>query len=66
MLTVGDQLWRIDYDATVGGVNHTADYLPDGRFVNLVAVPEPSAGVLLGIGLLGPAFAWRRARRRIH
>jgi hypothetical protein len=34
--------------------------------VNLVAVPEPSAGVLLGIGLLGPAFAWRRARRRIH
>jgi hypothetical protein len=60
----GDQLWRIDYDATAGGVNRTAEYLPDGRFVNLVAVPEPSAGVLLGIGLLGPALAWRRARRR--
>jgi T5SS/PEP-CTERM-associated repeat protein len=64
LLTVGDQLWRIDYDSTVGGVNRTADYLPDGRFVNLVAVPEPSAGVLLGIGLLGPAVAWRRAQRR--
>lgn len=64
VFSIGDQLWRIDYDATAGGVNRTAEYLPDGRFVNLVAVPEPSAGVLLGIGLLGPALGWRRARRR--
>jgi fibronectin-binding autotransporter adhesin len=64
LFSIGDQLWRIDYDATAGGVNRTAEYLPDGRFVNLVAVPEPSAGVLLGIGLLGPALTWRRARRR--
>ena len=64
MFSVGGQLWQIDYDATVGGVNRTAEYLPESHFVNLVAVPEPSAGALLGIGLLGPALAWRRARRR--
>jgi hypothetical protein len=44
-------------------LNRTAEYLPDSRFVNLVAVPEPSGGVLLGIGLLGPALVWRRTRR---
>ena len=64
VFSIGDQLWRIDYDAPAGGVNRTAEHLPDSRFVNLVAVPEPSAGVLLGIGLLGPALACRRARRR--
>lgn len=64
VFSIGGQLWRIDYDATVGGLNRTAEYLPEGRFVNLVAVPEPSSGVLLGIGLLGPALTWRRARRR--
>lgn len=64
LFSVGDQQWRIDYDAPLGGLNHTGDFLPDSRFVNVVAVPEPSAGVLLGIGLLGTGWAWRRARRR--
>jgi len=64
LFSVGAQQWRIDYDAPLGGLNHTGDFLPDSRFVNVVAVPEPSAGVLLAIGLLGTGWAWRRARRR--
>jgi len=64
LFSVGDHQWRIDYDAPLGGLNHTGDFLPDSRFVNVVAVPEPSAGGLLAIGLLGPGWAWRRPRRR--
>jgi len=64
LFSVGDQQWRIDYDAPLGGLNHTGDFLPDSRFVNVVAVPEPSAGVLLAIGLLSTGWAWRRARQR--
>lgn len=60
LFSFGDQQWRIDYDATRGGLNHTGDFLPDSRFVNVVAVPEPSAGVLLAIGLLGTRWARRR------
>lgn len=64
LFSVGDHQWRIDYDAPLGGQNHIGDFLPDSRFVNVVAVPEPSAGGLLAIGLLGPGWAWRRARQR--
>lgn len=64
VFSVGAQQWRIDYDAILGGLNHTGDFLPDSRFVNVVAVPEPSTGVLLAIGLLGPGSVWRRARLR--
>jgi fibronectin-binding autotransporter adhesin len=64
LFSVGDHQWRIDYDAPLGGLDHTGDFLPDSRFVNVVAVPEPSAGGLLAIGLLGPGWAWRRPRRR--
>jgi autotransporter-associated beta strand protein/T5SS/PEP-CTERM-associated repeat protein len=68
------QLWAIDYDATSGGVNFTGDHLAGGSFVNLVAVPEPSALATLGIGLAGGAVWLRRRRtfgirsesRRVH
>ncbi len=52
-LTLGSQLWTIDYDATFGGTNFTSEFLPGGRFVNLtvVPVPEPAALGLLLAGL---------------
>jgi T5SS/PEP-CTERM-associated repeat protein len=53
IFSVGDQLWRIDYDATVGGLNFSNEYLPDSHFVTLVAVPEPSSCALLFAGLCG-------------
>lgn len=51
IFTVGGQPWLIDYDATLGGGNFAGEYLPAGSFVNIVAVPEPSAGVMLVLGL---------------
>ena len=53
IFSVGDQLWRIDYDAAGGGMNFSGEYLPDSQFVNIVAVPEPSTCVLLFVGLCG-------------
>ena len=58
----GEQLWAIDYDATLGGANFSEDHLAGGNFVNLVAVPEPSALATLGIGLAGGAV-WLQRRR---
>ena len=55
--SVGHQLWRIDYDAAVGGLNFAGGYVPDSHFVNIVAVPEPTTGVLLLAGLCG--IFWR-------
>jgi T5SS/PEP-CTERM-associated repeat protein len=49
--SMGDQLWRIDYDATGGGLNFADQHPPDSRFVNIVSVPEPSACVLLFAGI---------------
>jgi hypothetical protein len=58
----GEQLWAIDYDAPLGGANFSGDHLAGGNFVNLVAVPEPSALATLGIGLAGGAV-WLQRRR---
>ena len=81
IFTVGDQLWRIDYDAAGGGLNFAGEHLPDSQFVNIVAVPEPSSCVLLFAGLCGifrqfcPSGAslspiqagdGRRGRSRLH
>lgn len=62
IFTVGGQPWLIDYDATVGGVNFAGEFLPAGSFVNIVSVPEPSAGVMLVLGLA--AAGTTRLRRR--
>lgn len=62
IFTVGGQPWLLDYDATVGGGNFAGEYLPAGSFVNIVAVPEPSAGVMLVLGLA--VAGTTRLRRR--
>ena len=56
----GGQWWTIDYDASAGGSNFAGDFL-SGSFVNLTAVPEPSAVVLALAGLA--AGGWRIRRR---
>lgn len=60
IFTVGDQLWRIDYDAAGGGLNFASEYAPESQFVNIVAVPEPSTYALL---LAGLCCLGRRLRR---
>jgi T5SS/PEP-CTERM-associated repeat protein len=81
IFTVGDQLWRIDYDAAGGGLNFAGEHLPDSQFVNIVAVPEPSSCALLFAGLCGIFWQFcpsgaslspiqagdgRRGRSRLH
>jgi T5SS/PEP-CTERM-associated repeat protein/autotransporter-associated beta strand protein len=81
IFTVGDQLWRIDYDAAGGGLNFAGKHLSDSQFVNIVAVPEPSSCVLLFAGLCGIFWQFcpsgaslspiqagdgRRGRSRLH
>ena len=44
--------WRLDYDSTLGGGNFTGEYQPNSSFVNITAVPEPSAALIGGLGML--------------
>jgi autotransporter-associated beta strand protein len=45
--TVGANTWQIAYSSTTAGVNVSAP-LPSGSYVNLIAVPEPTAWAMLG------------------
>ncbi len=45
----GSQEWEIDYNASAGGLNFTADYLPSSSFVTVTAVPEPTTLAVVGI-----------------
>ncbi len=49
--TAGLNTWRIDYDAVSGGSNFSDEHVA-GNFVNITAIPEPSAALLGGLGLL--------------
>jgi T5SS/PEP-CTERM-associated repeat protein/autotransporter-associated beta strand protein len=60
IFSMGDQLWMIDYDAASGGGNFPNSHLPGSSFVNIVAVPEPSAGTLLLGGLCCGVYRLRR------
>ncbi len=60
---VGAEEWRIDYNATSGGVNFTGDYQPSSSFVTVTAVPEPSTYVMLAIAGGIAAVAARRRRK---
>jgi len=44
--------WILDYDSTIGGDNFTGQYQPNSSFVNITAVPEPSAALIGGLGML--------------
>jgi hypothetical protein len=56
--TIGT-VWSIDYAATSGGLNFQADQIT-GKFINVTAVPEPSAYGLLALG----AIVWAGLARR--
>jgi autotransporter-associated beta strand protein len=53
------QLWRIDYNATVGGSNFASEYVA-GNFVNMTAIPEPATWALLAFSLTTVAVLRRR------
>jgi len=63
----GQNYWRINYDATSGGLNFTSDHLTGNtsRFINLTAtaVPEPSVAMLAATAGL---FLLRRRRAAGH
>lgn len=59
--TFNSQVWQITYDAPTGGENFTSQFIT-GSFVNITAIPEPSAAVLF-LGSMGVVL-WMRRRIR--
>jgi hypothetical protein len=54
--------WTFDYNDDVAGANYNSDlasFTSSGRFVTMTAIPEPSAALLGGIGML---LLFRRRR----
>lgn len=67
VFTFNGQNWKIDYDATSGGSNFSSEYLTSSNFVNITAVPEPSAWLLAIVGLVGAVvFRGRRKNARLQ
>jgi fibronectin-binding autotransporter adhesin len=58
--TMGLSLWTIDYAAETGGANFQPAQIA-GKFINITAVPEPSAWALLALATA--TLAWRRTRK---
>lgn len=56
--TLNGQDWKIDYNSTTDGVNFASE-TNYTNFVNITAIPEPSAALLAGLG----ALALLRRRR---
>ncbi len=52
IITVGANQWMFNYNDTVGGTNYSADQSGANYFVTMTVVPEPSALILSGLGLL--------------
>ena len=61
VFSAGPNQWRINYDATRGGLNFASEYT-SGHFVTLTAVPEPGPWLALGC-LLGSGALLRRRNR---
>jgi autotransporter-associated beta strand protein len=62
--TAGSQMWEIDYNASTGGDNFTADYLPSSSFVTVTAVPEPSTYAMALAGLAFGGYTIFRRRKQ--
>ncbi|MEX1048735.1 MAG: autotransporter-associated beta strand repeat-containing protein [Akkermansiaceae bacterium] len=50
--TLGANQWRFNYNDTSGGSNFTGDQTGATNFVTMTVIPEPSAALLGGLGLL--------------
>lgn len=65
--TSGATTWQINYASTTQGVNVSSP-LGSGLYVNIMAVPEPTAGALVavaaGLGIAGAVRRRRQTRRR--
>lgn len=63
IFSFNDQSWQIDYNALAGGSNFSSEYLPASSFVNITAVPEPSALAPLGVCIVMAFLGFRRTRK---
>lgn len=52
IFTLGANQWLFDYNDLTGGANFAADQSGASRFVTMTAIPEPSAALLGGLGLM--------------
>jgi autotransporter-associated beta strand protein len=59
-ITLGANIWKINYNDTLAGSNFTSDTTGATNFVTLTVVPEPNAAALLGG--LGTLLLLRRRR----
>lgn len=50
--TLGSNTWKFDYNDISGGSNFTADQSGATSFVTMTVIPEPSAALLGGLGML--------------
>jgi hypothetical protein len=57
---VGANTWQIAYSSTTAGVNVSTP-LPSSSYVNLIAVPEPTAWAMLGSAVAMAVVMRRRS-----
>ncbi len=60
IFTLGSNKWQFNYNDTLGGSNFVTDQDGMSYFITMTVIPEPSAGLLLGLAGL---VALRRRRR---
>jgi fibronectin-binding autotransporter adhesin len=51
-ITLGVNKWQFDYNDTAGGSNYASDQVGATSFITMTVVPEPSAALLGGLGML--------------
>jgi fibronectin-binding autotransporter adhesin len=60
--TAGLNTWRLDYNATTGGLNFSGEYAGGSNYVNITAIPEPSGCYIFAGGLASLVVFHRRRR----